>query len=140
MQRTYNLFISHAWRYDEQYYRLVGFLDSAKVSGFSWKNFSVPKHDPVVDPDEPIGRAKLTKELEDQIKPVHCVLVLCGMYVAYRFWVQKEIDIAVSYAKPIVGVKPWGQERIPQEVSAVAKEIVGWNTDSIVGAIRRHAL
>ena len=58
------------------------------------------------------------------------------MYVAYRYWIQKEIDIAASYGKRIIGVIPWGQERTPQEVQDVAAMMVAWNTDSIVSAIR----
>lgn len=65
----------------------------------------------------------LIERLDDQIK-----------------WIQREIDIAVEYGKPIIGIKPWGQEKIPQAVAKVAKEIVGWNTDSIVSAIRKHSI
>lgn len=141
MSKTYHLFISHAWRYNDDYYRLVEMLnDASESSNFNWKNFSVPKHDPVLDPDDPADRQALIKELKEQIRPVHCVLILSGMYVAHSYWIQKEIDIAVNYEKPIIGIKPWGQERVPQAVSDVANEIVGWNTDSIIEAIRRHSL
>ncbi len=40
-------------------------------------------------------------------------------------------------AKPIVAVRPWGNERMPEIVEKNADEIVGWNKDSIVDAIRR---
>jgi len=136
--KTYDLFISHAWRYNEDYYRLVDMLN--KAPNFKWRNYSVPEHDPVLDPDDPEDEETLTEALRRQIKPVNCVLILCGMYVAYSKWIQKEIDIAVEYGKPIIGIKPWGQEKIPQAVSKVAKEIVGWNTDSIVSAIRKHSI
>ena len=82
----------------------------------------------------------MKEELDEQIRPVNCVIVISGMYVAYRYWIQTEINIASRYVKPIIGVKPWGQERIPQEVQDVASEMVGWNTDSIVSAISRHSL
>jgi hypothetical protein len=136
--KTYDLFISHAWRYNDEYYRLVEMLDEA--SYFDWRNYSVPEHDPVLDPDDPDDEDELTGALQRQIRPVNCVLILSGMYVAYSFWIQKEIDLALGYSKPIVGIKPWGQERIPRAVSDVAKEIVGWNTNSIVAAIRRHSI
>lgn len=136
--KTYDLFISHAWRYNEDYYRLVKMLNEA--SNFKWRNYSVPEHDPVLDPDDPEDRETLIEALKRQVRPVNCVLILCGMYVAYSFWIQKEIDIAQEYEKPIIGVKPWGQEKVPQAVTDVAKEIVGWNTDSIVKAIRKHSI
>lgn len=136
--KEYRIFISHAWRYSDDYYRLVDMLNRAPY--FKWKNYSVPLHDPVIDPDEEVGKRKLTEELRKQIQPVHIVIVLAGMYVNYREWIQKEIDIALEYGKPILGVRPWGQERIPQIIQEVSCEIVGWNTDSIVQAIRRCSL
>ncbi|MBT9147203.1 MAG: hypothetical protein DDT32_00955 [Syntrophomonadaceae bacterium] len=107
---------------------------------FRWRNYSDPKHDPVIDPDTDVGRRKMKEKLDDQIRPVHCVIVISGMYVAHSYWIQTEIDIANRYQKPIIGVRPWGQERIPQAVQDVADEMVGWNTDSIVSAVRKHAL
>ena len=62
------------------------------------------------------------------------------MYVNHRKWIQEEIDIAQSYSKPIIGVIPWGQERVPIEVQKIAEEMVGWQTSSIVDAIRRWSL
>lgn len=136
--KTYDLFISHAWKYNDDYYRLVNMLNNAP--NFKWRNYSVPEHDPVLDPDDDNDRKTLIKELKEQIRPVNCVLILSGMYVAYSYWIQKEIDISVEYGKPIIGIKPWGQEKIPKAVSDVAIEIVGWNTSSIVEAIREHSL
>lgn len=136
--RTYDLFISHAWRYHQDYTRLVNLLNKAPC--FSWRNYSVPRHDPAIDPNTPVGFDRLTAALTNQIRPVNCVLILSGMYAAYRTWIQTEIDIAREYAKPMVGVRPWGQERIPQNVSNSVNEMVGWNTDSIVDAIRRWSL
>ena len=62
------------------------------------------------------------------------------MYVAHRYWLQTEIELAQKYNKPIVGIKPWGQERVPLEVQNAANVIVGWNTDSIVKAVRIYSL
>jgi len=132
--KIYDLFISHAWRYNDDYTRLVDML--RKAPNFNWRNYSDPKHDPVVDPDDKVNRDRLVRELEGQIRPTNCVIVISGMYVAYRYWIQKEIDIAASYGKRIIGVIPWGQERTPQEVQDVAAMMVAWNTDSIVSAIR----
>jgi len=136
--KTYNIFISHAWRYSDDYKRLVNLLN--KAPRFEWRNYSDPRHDPVIDPNTDVGHREMKKELDEQIRPVNCVIVISGMYVAYRYWIQTEIDIATRYRKPIIGVRPRGQERIPQAVQDVAEEIVGWNTDSIVSAVRRHSL
>lgn len=136
--KLYSLFISHAWRYNEEYYKLENLLNNANY--FYWRNYSVPTHDPLVDPDTHVGEKKLTAMLDEQIKHVNCVLVLAGMYSAYHEWIKKEIEISKSYGKPIIGVIPWGQERTPQYVLDNSKIMVGWNTDSIVGAVRNYSL
>jgi len=135
--KTYNLFISHAWRYDDDYQRLVRMLRDAP--NFNMHNFSVPQHDPVIVPGSNVGRQRLIFELDQQIKPVHCVLVLGGMYAAYSDWIQKEIEIAQSYRKPIIGIYPWGQFNMPRVVQDASVDIVGWNTNSIVSSIRYHS-
>jgi hypothetical protein len=136
--KTYDLFISHAWKYNDDYYRLVSLLDDA--SNFKYRNYSVPKHDPVIDPNTLIGKRQLTAALDKQIKPVNCVLIIAGMYGAHREWIQAEIDIAKSYGKPIIGIIPRGQEKTPLIVQSAAKEMVGWNTNSIVDSIRKYSL
>jgi hypothetical protein len=129
----YRLFISHAWKYNEEYYKLIGMLDSA--SNFIYSNYSVPEHDPV----DANNKEKLKEALRNQIRPVELVIILAGMYVSYSDWIQFEIDFAKSLGKPLLGIKPWGSERIPQAVQDAAKEIVGWNAPTIVDAIRRNA-
>ena len=41
----YNLFISHSWTYNNTYEDLTKLLNNA--SYFSYKNYSVPKDDPI---------------------------------------------------------------------------------------------
>lgn len=132
--REYNLFISHPWTKDDEYSRLEEILD--KCTYFKYKNYSVPKTDPLdVKTDK-----ELEEALERQIKPVSIVLVLAGMYYNHRKWIQKEIEIAKKYNKPIVAIKPWGQLKFPIELILTSKDIVGWNTSSIVDAIRKYSL
>ena len=87
-----------------------------------------------------MGRATLRAELDNQIRPASCVLIISGMYAAYSDWIQSEIDIAQAYSKPIIGILPRGQERVPQVVQRAAKEMVGWTTTSIIAAIKRNVL
>ena len=132
--KTYDLFNSHAWKYSDDYNRVVQFLDAA--NNFIWRNYSVP----VDKRFAAMSEKELVAELDGQIRPVNAVLVLSGMYAAYSGWIETEIGIANKYGKPIIGVKPWGQERVPQIVTSNAKIVVGWNTASIVQAIRDYAL
>jgi len=136
--KTYDLFISHAWYYSKGYNRLVELLDDAP--NFAWRNYSVPEHDPVIDPESDAGHRKLTLELDQQVRPVNCFLVIAGMYASYKYWIQQEVEMAQSYNKPIIGLIPWDQERVPQYIQDAAIEMVGWNTSSIVAAIREHSI
>ena len=132
--KMYDLFISHAWQYDDDYNRLVDLLRNA--SWFRWRNYSVPQHDPLY------ARTNndLAREIRQQIAPVNAVLIISGMYVNYRDWIQYEIKVAQDYTKPIIGIKPWGSERIPVQVQECAVAMVGWNTDSIISAVRKHSI
>jgi len=130
--RKPRLFVSHAWEYSDQYRSLVKMLD--KEQGFDYSNYSVPEHDPL----NTKSKKELVDALYNQIRPTNVVIILAGMYVPYREWIQKEIDIAVEMGKPIIGIAPWGSQKIPKEVQDAANEIVGWNTQSIVTAIRKY--
>ncbi len=111
-------------------------LNEAQSEGkLIWKNYSVPVHDPLVDPNTPVGKTLLKAELKEQISPASKVIILAGMYAAYSDWIDYEINTAVSYNKYIIGVKPWGQERIPSKISNNADVMVGWNKDSVINAI-----
>jgi len=96
----YNIFISHAWDYNDEYYRLEELLNDA--DGFEWKNYSVPEHDEI----DSTSDEELEEALRNQIRPTNVVLITSGMYVAYREWIQKEIDIALEMNKPIIGIMP----------------------------------
>lgn len=132
---NYRLFISHAWRYGKDYDRLISFLDSAPY--FSYYNYSAPKERPLFPEGTPLNNKMIASKITDKISPAQIVLVISGMYGAYSDWMGYEINEAVRLGKPILGIYPWGQTYVPQRVLAVADEMVHWNTDSIVGAIRR---
>jgi MTH538 TIR-like domain (DUF1863) len=130
--RNYNVFISHAWKYNDDYYRIEKWLHEAPH--FLWTNLSVPRHDPILD------SARLTAELHNQMRPAHIFVILSGMYVAHSEWIQYEINFARRIGRPILGIRPWASTVVPVAVQEGADEIVGWNSDSIVSAIRRIAL
>lgn len=129
--RRYLVFICHDWEYSDEYYRVCQFLDGAPT--FRWRNLSVPEHDPLDTND------MLEKNLRDQIRPADVMLVLAGMYSARSGWMDWEMQFARRIGKSIIGVRPWGNVQLPVVVQNNADEIVGWNTDSMVSAIRRYA-
>ena len=127
----YNLFISHSWTYSNQYEGLVRLLDSKQ--SFEYKNYSVPKDDPIHN----MGTdAQLRDAIGSQMKPASCVLILAGVYATYSKWINIEINLVKRMGKKIIAIEYWGSERTSSVVKSSADEVVKWNTDSIVRAIR----
>jgi hypothetical protein len=100
---------------------------------FEFLNYSVPQHDPIDSIDT------LAKKLFAQMRPAQVVLILAGMYAHHSDWIQYEINEAKRLKKPIIGVKPWGQERVPLSVQNAANVIHGFNAAPIVASIRELA-
>lgn len=132
--REYHILISHSWDYNNQYETIRDWLNSSPY--FLWKDYSVP----ITRPLTIRGVNDLKQKLRNRISSCSCVIILSGMYVAYSDWIDFEIDTAIAMGKPIIGVKPWGQERIPTRVQSNADILIGWNAASVVDAVRRYAL
>lgn len=134
MGKTYNIFISHSWTYSDAYGKLIELLDNDP--SFSYKNYSVPK-------DDPIHNAKNDKELYDaikqQISPSTVVLILAGVYSSYSKWIDKEIEISkngFATIKPIIAIEPWASQRTSAKVKNNADKIVKWQSSSIISVIK----
>ncbi len=133
--KTYNLFISHSWSYSQQYSNLESLLDARGY--FAYRNYSVPQNDPVHNAN---NDDQLRQAILNQMRPCHVIVILAGVYATYSKWINIEIDLAksgFSTEKPILAVKPWGNTNVSSVVQDAADEIVGWNTESVVAAIRR---
>ncbi len=72
------IFISHAWKYDEHYWKLVEWFNDEPY--FSWKNCSVPSHDAC----EETTKKGLKQCLTRQIRPANVVIILgvCTLHTA----------------------------------------------------------
>ncbi len=130
--KSRNLFISHSWSYGDAYEKLVALLNAAP--NFQYKNYSVPKDDPVHN--APNAEA-LYKAIKNQMVFCDVVLIMAGKYATYSKWIEREIQIAKrDFSKPIVGIRPWANEQVSSVVSGAADRLVSWSTSSIVSAIR----
>jgi len=127
--KSYGVFISHAWDHTPEYNKLERMLNKAKR--FKWRNCSVPKSDPLHAKTD----AELESELRDQIRPANVIIVIAGMYINNREWIQKEIDIALEMEKKIIAIKPHGALKVPTDVQQVAP-LLSWQTPQIIDAIR----
>lgn len=134
--RQIHIFISHAWAHSHHYDTLSSWIFSESWSvgqaSLDFRNFSVPKDDRIHD--APTARA-LKEAIFNQIARSHVIVIPSGMYASYSHWIQKEIDGAKQYNKPILAVNPWGQIRKADVVLSNAAEEVGWNKKPLVNAI-----
>lgn len=132
--RTYHVFISHSWDYSEPYKTVKSWLDETPL--FCWADYSVP----ISNPLDTKSNVELQHKIRQKISLCSCVVILSGMYVAYSKWIDYEINAAIELNKPIIGVRPWGQERVPLMVQNNATVMIGWNSSSLVQAIRDYAI
>jgi hypothetical protein len=134
--RQIHVFISHSWSYSGHYDTLSSWIFDEKWSSgqasLDFRNYSVPKYDPIHNAD---SDKQLRDAIYRQMALSHVVLIPTGMYANYSKWIQKEIEGAQGYSKPILAVNPWGQERKSSVVVAAASRSVGWNKEPLVGAI-----
>lgn len=134
MSKTYRLFISHSWAYGDAYEKIIKFFEDQNLDYY---DHSVPINDPI----HTNGTDKELREAIDaKIKGTSCVVILAGVYASYSKWIQKEIDIAVSYGKPILAVEPWDSEKTSKIVKDNATKIVKWQSKSVVDGIKEIAV
>ncbi len=133
---SYRLFISHAWKYGDDYNRITSMLDNAPC--FHYMNYSAPKEKPLELSSPYARRSEIAQKITNKIAPAQVVIVLSGMYTNHSDWMKYEIEEAFRLGKPIIAVRPWGNTVMPAYVQSMATECVGWNVASIIDAIRRH--
>ncbi len=133
MAKAYNIFISHSWQNSEALEGLHRLLNDRGYFNVEFEE---------VSKDEPINSTNsyyIKQRLAEKIGNSDIVLGLAGMYASYSEWMEWELDKAIGLGIPIVGIIPWGQERISTTVSSRSIADVRWNTESIVAAIREYA-
>lgn len=129
---VYNLFISHSWAYSDAYEKLINLLKQG--NRFYYRDYSVPKNDPI---HNAANDRQLREAIRNQMQHASCVLILAGVYSSYSKWINIEIELAKSMGKKIIAICPWGAEKTSTIVKEAADEIVNWNSDSIINAIRK---
>ena len=116
--KMYNLFITHIDKDEDEYSIFI-----QKLSGtLEYQNLGTL---------EKINE----NDLMEQINPVEVVIVLSGLYNKYKSIIKKQVDIAVKLDKPIIVIRPYGMENVPEELDEIATDIVGWNAPCIAESI-----
>ena len=102
MSKIYNIFISHSWNYANQYEGLKNLLDK---SGIQYKDYSVPKNDPIHNAK---NDRELKEAIKNQMKNASVIIVLAGVYSSYSKWINIELDLAKNgflYGKKVIAVE-----------------------------------
>jgi len=112
--RVYNLFVSHIDRDEDEYSIFI-----QKLSGvLEYQNLGILEN---IDEND----------LTEQIKHAEVVIILSGLYNKYKSIIKKQVDIAKKLNKPIIVIRPYGMENVPEELEEIAADIVGWNAPCI---------
>src|SRR5215831_10479043 len=129
---TYDLFLTHAWNYTDEWQGLVALLDEYLPG--KWRNWSLPWHDTSIDRYSEEGRAQLEKLLRGQIAHTSGVLVLPETIARAegRLWLDKQLALASHYAKPIIGLLPESGDQFPDELVAHVNAIVPRDPSQII--------
>ena len=132
--KIHNLFISHSWSYSDQYDGLVNLLNS--ISCFDYKNYSVPKYDPIHHTN---SARELKQAIKEKMAPCGIVLILARVYASYSKWINIEIDLAKNgFASPkhIIAIEYWGSQKTSEKVKNSAERIVKWQANSVATSIQ----
>ena len=121
-----NLFISHSWKYSDDYLRLKSLLENRGY--FNFRNYSI-------ESDEPKNN---WTEIENSIKWSSVVVVIAGLYASYSPSIKKEILLAKKHSKPTLAIIPWRSDT-SSDLRNECERVVGWNTESIISTIKELA-
>ena len=133
MAKDYKIFISHSWKYPDDLKNLRNLLNQRGYFNVEFQEASQ---------EEPINSANaayIKQVLKNKILNSEVVLAISGIYGSYSDCIEWEVLTSYNNSIPIIGVAPWGQERISKTVTDYSVVDVRWNTESIVEAIRTHA-
>ena len=133
--KSYDIFMTHAWRFHDDWTRLSELMD--KMPGIQWRNFSLPWHDPAMDPNTELGGRFIRDFLENQIIPVDVVVLLAGVYEikSARRWLDMEVKMARKHNKPIIGMPAIGKETVPDEVRVLCDTNSGLDGARLIATI-----
>lgn len=133
--RTYDVFVTHAWRYHDDWTGFAKLLNN--LAGFHWRNFSLPWYDPALDVNTDAGKKAVADLLETQIIPAHVVIALDGVFAvkSSRRWLEDEIRLARDHKKPVLAMPAIGAAQVSGELKARCDQVLIWDGKAVAEAI-----
>lgn len=118
-EKIYNLIITNGFDKNNEYGQFTEKLYS-KVD-FRWK--------------ESISGAYATAG-EAFYQKIDRIIFLAGLYNDNKEVFEDLLNASLEYEIPIVLVRPYGLEEVPEKLEEHAATIVGWNANCIIDAIK----
>ncbi|HMV65435.1 MAG TPA: TIR domain-containing protein [Myxococcota bacterium] len=128
-----NVFVCHRWKYNDDYYKLVGKFSEY---GFPVVNYSVPEHDPL----DWVGIRRTYDQLAEQVRQCNYFIVF-GRMATDTEWCRHEVGVAVEYRKPILAVTPRGYVGgVPRFIAEADNQggPITFHTPAIIERIKRQ--
>ncbi len=126
----YNIFISHSWHYSNHYDKIYEWITISNITSSNY-SISIEKKFPRM------SKTQLKAAITEQISHASVVIIPAGMYASYSEWIDYEINEAIRMNKKILGIYPWGQERVPSKIALNADLMVHWQQDSVIRGIKQ---
>ncbi len=117
--KIYNLIISNGFDENQEYRQFIEKIYSK--TDFLWK--------------ESISASYSTAN-EEFYNKIDGIILLAGLYKHNKETFNELIEASEKYNIPIVLVRPYGLEEVPQELEEKAATIVGWNANCIIDSIK----
>ncbi|MCF0226519.1 MAG: nuclease [Methanobrevibacter sp.] len=120
--------------YDDKIYNLIitnGFDKENEYGQFTEKIYSKPEF----LWKESISGSYSTASPEFYNK-IDAIILLAGLYKDNKEIFKELIEASDKYNIPIVLVRPYGVEEVPENLEEKANTIVGWNANCIIDAIK----
>lgn len=127
------LYAVHGWHRDEDYARLFEYIESA--DNFFYRALS----DPDAVSTQGDGVAARRSLISDALKEAECVVCSAGTWERFNDWARYTVESARRLDLPVVAIEHFGPKDMDVRLKGFAAETVGWDSRSIVDAIRREA-
>lgn len=73
---------------------------------------------------------------EKFFEKVDLIVILSGLYNENKELIDGLIQVSENFDLPILLVRPYGMEIVPEEIEEKAKAVIGWNANCIIDTIR----
>ncbi len=139
MKNYIDVFITHAWRYHEDWLNVCEIIDNYNKVEF--RNFSVPWHDPGIDLHSKIGINFIEKGLKSQIYPAHVFILLNSVYEIRnaKKWIELEVKYAQEFNIPIIGLPNSVDGNIDKYIKSHSDVVISWQKKVVIDSIMSYA-